>query len=232
MKITRKSFRRTVSVHISRILSTIRGGSSMGKKKVLILSIFAVFLVVAGIFLYQSREVDVELVSADLNDDNVEDIVVDVSSGGFSTFEEMEAGIPIIVVGQTTKPAKLAKISSLESDEGSRTFTEFKIKEVVKNESSLKIEKNAIITVLEHEYFDQSKNANIHESGYQLMKQGKKYVLYLKYYPDENFYYIAGVTQGKIPLETKEIEIMEGKNADVGYNSKIIKKAQEKFKDK
>jgi hypothetical protein len=162
----------------------------------------------------------------------------------FGNLNELESSSDIIIVGKKIKGENvIEKFDITEGDPDSvkrfHTLADFKINEVLKNENNNpSINKNTIVTVVENSAYEIDALGNkkvYHIDGYGLMKENKKYVLYLrKSESTEGEYIIRGVIYGKVPLENSSTEINSKNTLDEGIKNaeKIIKAAKDKYKNK
>lgn len=121
----------------------------------------------------------------------------------FDTLQEMEDySSTIVCVTRENIETPIVKVSRGEMVTG-YTFSQVKIKEIFKDTSNeLKI--GDTIRILENEIFYEEENAIYHIAGYNMMEEGKEYLLFLTdhIYEDNNPYYVAaGVNYGTVSLE-------------------------------
>lgn len=93
------------------------------------------------------------------------------------------------------------------------TLSKVKVKEVLKNESAMKVTGGDELPVHEQQftYYDKEKDANItwHVNQYNMMQEGSEYILYLNYSSQDKWYYMAGGIFGKINVAADEPPIFE-----------------------
>lgn len=121
----------------------------------------------------------------------------------FSSLEEMEDYADIIVkVTRTGEEETVVKYSQ-EAVYSGYTFSIVKIETVYKDATnSLKAEQE--IRILENEFFDEKENIVYHVAGYNMMEEGKEYLLFLNKhtYSDGKAYYVAaGINFGTLSVQ-------------------------------
>ncbi|TQR30553.1 hypothetical protein C7Y47_15605 [Lysinibacillus sphaericus] len=133
---------------------------------------------------------------------------------GFSDLDELVKKSPIIVKGTKEEDVRIEVFRSKidESVIGGYTVADFKITEVIKNEvtnSKINLEQSILIAELNFE----SEGTIYSFNGYEKMNKGNEYLLFLTDEQDEVFA-TSGVTIGKVPLDSNELEIFEENRAD------------------
>lgn len=121
---------------------------------------------------------------------------------GFSSLEEMEDFSDVIVRG-VRQPGEEARVITENGNVVSAySFSEFEVTEVIKDDFE-DIEKGSVITILENEAYNQSENEVYHIAGYNMMVEGKEYLLFLrKNSLNGSVYYVsAGINYGTVSLQ-------------------------------
>ncbi|PET68744.1 hypothetical protein CN514_09660 [Bacillus sp. AFS001701] len=149
----------------------------------------------------------------------------------FESLSELENASPIIVRGKKigklqTQVRKSTVDPSLVSG---WTESEFLIKEVIKNDSSnerVKVNKKITVGEMAFEYEGAIHTVN----GYQEMKNGEDYLLFLV--DQEGIFATRGVSYGKIPLNNTNLEIYSDGVTEDSHQPElapIFKEAREKY---
>ncbi|NBJ70892.1 MULTISPECIES: hypothetical protein [Clostridia] len=155
--------------------------------------------------------------------------ILNAKADGFDNLEELENGSLIIVSGIKEKDIKTEIFRSEINGNvnAGYTLSDFKIESVHKNDvkdSKIKVDSN--ITILESAFKDKETNKIYSVNGYKNMNNKGKYLLFLQPENDGS-YATRGVTYGKVPLETTDLELYsdsESNNLD-----KIFNKAKQKY---
>lgn len=163
------------------------------KKSSTKLSVAMVFILVAALsavlFFPKSKEPEHYSVSA--------------KAISFSSLEEMEEYADVILkVTRTNKEESVVKHSQGAVYSG-YTFSTVKVETVFKNAAGT-LEPGQEIRILENEFFDESENIIYHVAGYNMMEEGKEYLLFLNQhtYSDGTTYYVAaGVNFGTVSIQ-------------------------------
>ncbi|TXC79014.1 hypothetical protein FS935_22225 [Metabacillus litoralis] len=154
----------------------------------------------------------------------------------FSNVEEMEKGSKLIVIGQ-----RLSKEDTTILDDGfggvmgGYTISDFKVKKVVKNTTDHEFEKKDVIQVLENAAIETNllgKKVSYFQEGYELMKKGKHYVLFLdESNSDPGTFIPVGAIYGKAPLEASGGTLeFKGDDEHDDHIKEILKKSTENYK--
>ncbi|KAF1299420.1 hypothetical protein BAU15_01885 [Enterococcus sp. JM4C] len=116
------------------------------------------------------------------------------------------------------------------------TLSTFQVKKVIKGKN---LEADDTFTLFENEAYDQNKELTYHIAGYNLIEQGKNYLLFLRKSETDPYYLVAGVNYGKINLEESETDApKELREANTEYSKALLldydnqEKIREKAKDK
>ncbi len=129
---------------------------------------------------------------------------VDAKTVAFESLEEMEdfSGVIIRVVREEEQqPVITTNKGAMVSG---YTLSQVKVTEIYKDETDT-VGIGNTITILENEVFDSEDNIYYHIAGYNMMEEGKEYLLFLKantFQNGEVYYVAAGVNYGTISLET------------------------------
>jgi hypothetical protein len=166
----------------------------------------------------------------------VESVSMSSKHEGFSSLEELEQDSEIIIIGKKESSENFVDKVSEGPEKGTinifYTLSDVKVSKVLKNTTDKEINKS--LTVLERGAFDTNvlgKKQYIHVEGYELMKENKKYLLFLRESEsDPSQYIIKGVYYGKIPLETNDFEMSEDGKVKMIFKD-IAESARKKYKD-
>ncbi|MBC6315168.1 hypothetical protein [Listeria grandensis] len=135
----------------------------------------------------------------------------DGKTDGYASAKEMKEQVGIIVKGKKVSEDENIVLDSEISEEpaGGYTKSSFKISKVLKNSGDDEaISVGSAINISGSEFYDKNSKTTYTINDYENMKSGKEYVLYLKPI-DEGMYTTAGVTFGKVPVNTDETELVE-----------------------
>ncbi|MFO1442851.1 hypothetical protein KDN24_06435 [Bacillus sp. Bva_UNVM-123] len=167
------------------------------------------------------------------------DVIFEGKTHSFETLKELEKETSIIVRGSKIEEEG-AVISRSEIDgsvNNGYTKTIFNIDEVYKNnDNNEQIKSGNKIIISEPAYYDKETNTTYRVNGYENMVNENEYILFL--IPvDEGMFSPRGVTFGKVPLNTKEIEAVRQINSysnddslDIFIN--LFNEVREKYSDK
>lgn len=164
---------------------------------------------------------------------------IEAKGPSYSNLQEMEEASKIIV-RVTREEYEKPVITYYEGRMVSGyTFSKVKIEEKFKDTTnSLKVGDS--IRILENEVFSEKENAIYHIGGYNMMKEGEEYILFLNrdFYYDKEAYYVAkGTSSGTVPVEKdNRATVYFDKNKtpinSVSEMESIWEKALEKYKNK
>ncbi|MES9681698.1 hypothetical protein ABWK22_02035 [Gottfriedia acidiceleris] len=159
----------------------------------------------------------------------------------YSSLQEMELKADLIVVGKKLKKEDPTILTDgvkgkdgYEGVMGGYTISDFQVKKILKNNSGVEINKNETIPVLENAATDTigdgKKQITYSVDGYQLMEQGKHYILFMsESQSDPGTFIPMGVVYGKAPLEADsgQTELNSKGNEQV---KKVVSDAIGKYK--
>ncbi len=161
-------------------------------------------------------------------------VVIEAKTVGFASFEELDAASPIIVIGEKIEEVGTEMYRSKLSGKvfAGHTKSEFLIQKILKNEFNPKIVESKTIQILESSVFNPEDNKIYSINGYENMKNGDKYLLFLD--NEENGLFVTrGITFGKVPLSNNGIEIhsitKEEEESKQRLFGEIFKQAREKY---
>lgn len=161
---------------------------------------------------------------------------IDAKTNSFDNLQEMEDYSDVIVKGIRTGKEEpiITKVKGVFAS--GYTFSEFQISEIQKDNTQ-NLEIGSIITILENEVYDEEENVVYHIDGYNMMEEGKEYLLFLKKNTinGPEYYVSAGVNYGTVSLEEDDRMIarsMENGNkiTDFSEYEKIWEEAKNKYK--
>lgn len=164
-----------------------------------------------------------------------EHYAIEAKTVSFDSFEEMEESSDVIVKG-IRQSGEEAVLTTVNGDMASGyTLSEFEITDVFKDTSGT-LESGNIITILENEVYNEAENEVYHIDGYNMMVEGKEYLLFLKKSTlDGSEYYVSrGVNCGTVSLQedgrTVQRLTREGKEGtDFSYYEPFWEAAKEKY---
>lgn len=153
----------------------------------------------------------------------------------FESLQEMENESDVIVRGirkQDENPVLKKEKGNLVS---AYTFSEFQVTEVYKDTGNA-LEKDNQITILENEAYDEKENVIYHIAGYNMMEDGKEYLLFLRRNElnGSEYYVSVGINYGTVSLqEDSRMTVRytrEGNSAgDFSYYEPIWEAARAKY---
>ncbi|KHF27361.1 hypothetical protein LR68_03849 [Anoxybacillus sp. BCO1] len=141
----------------------------------------------------------------------------------YDYLEEMENDSEVILIG-TKKSGESHFDKDGDMVTGFYTISDVEIKKVFKNEKGYKLDRGNVIKVMENGAFDKETNTMYGSAGYQLMKNDKSYLLFLRKSTTHDEYTIKGVYYGKVPLDSNQIEYDGHLNSSKQANNKQIEK--------
>lgn len=127
---------------------------------------------------------------------------IDAKIVSFETFEEMENYANVIVRVTRGDQENPVVIRSGENIVSGFTFSQVKIDKIYKDRSG-ELQSGSSIRILENEFFDEQSKTVYHIAGYNMMKEGASYLLFLTrhtYSDGEPYYVAAGVHYGTVSL--------------------------------
>jgi hypothetical protein len=132
----------------------------------------------------------------------IKHVNIDAKTLSFETLTEMEDFSDLIIEGIRMEQ----ETPDITYENGIRisgyTFSQTEISEIYKGAESM-LNAGDNITILENEYYIPEENTTYHVAGYNMMQNGRKYLLFLKgnIHPDGFVYYVAaGVNYGTVAL--------------------------------
>ncbi|QPC45606.1 hypothetical protein [Mangrovibacillus cuniculi] len=157
----------------------------------------------------------------------------------YEDFKEIELDSKLVVIGK--------KIGSepvfIKDDSGETaiyyTLSDFSVEKVLKNETGNEVKKKSEITIMENAAIDEVNKISYSVEGYKLMKDNKRYILFLTpNRTEEGVYNAVGVVHGKYAFEKnksardeqfdKDTENYEDELKNV--NKKVYSEIEEKYK--
>lgn len=179
------------------------------KKRKLLFS--TVLLLILGIFLvsvgYFKEEINASKNVSDNFPSEQKRIEVEAKTDGFVDLNDLTEKSPIIVKGVRGEDIRTEVYTSKVNGSviGGYTVADFEITEVIKNEvDNVKINLENPIPVAELNF--ESEGTIYSVNGYEKMNQNNEYLLFLTDEHDGVFA-TRGVTFGKVPLSSDELEI-------------------------
>lgn len=160
---------------------------------------------------------------------NVKEEYVSAKTDGFDSLEEMEAASECII--RVKKESE--QNSDAQTNDGTIgygcTMSDVKIEEVFYNTLGDEIQKDKVIKIWENEF--QKGNVIYHIAGYEKMKIGEEYILFLRKSTSDDCFLSLGVVFGKVPVQEEVLSVFakshqEEMSPNVGI---IAAKAREKY---
>lgn len=161
---------------------------------------------------------------------------IEAKTISFEELQEMEDYSDVIVKGIRTGQEEPVIIKENEIFISGYTFSKFQISEIYKDNTDT-LSTNSVITILENEIYDEEENIVYHIAGYNMMEEGKEYLLFLNKdtLNGSDYYVTAGVNYGTVSLEEDDrmtARSMENGNkiTDFSEYEKIWQEAKNKYK--
>ncbi|MBC2268019.1 hypothetical protein HCB38_09330 [Listeria sp. FSL L7-0083] len=190
------------------------------KRKITIFGIIIVLLVsVGGYMTYQK-----------MKPKPFTEVVAEAKTDGFDNEEELSKASNVIVIGSLSKRGE----SQVDRDtEGGilavYRMSDFKVAQVIKNDTKESLAKDNIIPIYENEGHDEKTNTTYHVAGYEKMENKETYMLFLTYDSDYKYYVPVGVNFGKMNVDSEKETELYGDDSDI--QEEEINKVQEEALD-
>ncbi|MBC1376792.1 hypothetical protein [Listeria farberi] len=190
------------------------------KRKITIFGIIIVLLVsVGGYMTYQK-----------MKPKPFTEVVAEAKTDGFENEEELSKASNVIVIGSLSKRGE----SQVDRDtEGGilavYRMSDFKVAQVIKNDTKESLAKDNIIPIYENEGHDEKTNTTYHVAGYEKMENKETYMLFLTYDSDYKYYVPVGVNFRKMNVDSEKETELYGDDSDI--QEEEINKVQEEALD-
>lgn len=135
--------------------------------------------------------------------DLVNEEYVSAKTDGYDTLEEMEAASECIVRVKKESEGESTVQMDGELITYGCTISDVKIQEVFYNTLGEEIQKDKVIKIWENEF--QQGNTIYHIAGYEKMKVGEEYILFLRKSTSHDCFLSLGVVFGKVPVQEEQI---------------------------
>lgn len=179
----------------------------MNRKKFTILGIIVVLLLsIGGYMTYQK-----------MKPKPYKEVAAEAKTDSFDSEEELSKASNVIVIGSLNKRGQ----SQVDRDtEGGvlavYRMSDFKIAQVIKNDTNKSLAEDTIIPIYENEGHDEKTNTTYHVAGYEKMENNETYMLFLSYDPEDAYYIPLGVNFGKVNIDSnKETELYGQDNIEI-----------------
>lgn len=188
----------------------------MNRKKFTILGIIVVLLLsIGGYMTYQKMKPKL-----------YKEVAAEAKTDSFDSEEELSKASNVIVIGSLNKRGQ----SQVDRDtEGGvlavYRMSDFKIAQVIKNDTNKSLAENTIIPIYENEGHDEKTNTTYHVAGYEKMENNETYMLFLTYDPEDKYYVPVGVNYGKMNVDSEKETELYGDDSD--NQEEEINKVQE-----
>ncbi|ARM71729.1 putative secreted protein [Listeria monocytogenes] len=145
------------------------------------------------------------------------EVEAEAKTDGFDSEEELSNASNVIVIGELNKRGD----SQVDRDaEGGilavYRMSDFKIAQVIKNDTEETLAKNTVIPVYENEGHDEETNTTYHIAGYEKMEYNETYMLFLSFDAEFPYYVPLGVNFGKVNIDSnKETELYGQDNIEI-----------------
>ena len=146
-------------------------------------------------------------------------MVVDSKMREYNELNDVESESDVIIVAEKIKQSE----PIVERDELGNllivyTLSDVKVEKVIQGD----IEPNTTISVFENEGYDDKTAMNYHIAGYEMMKTGNKYLLFLRKSKTHDNYIPSGLSYGKVPLGEEQSQLRNSINsANTEYSHEL-----------
>ncbi|EDO0829816.1 hypothetical protein FVB53_14250, partial [Listeria monocytogenes] len=177
----------------------------MDRKKMTIIAIIAVLLLsIGGYMTYQK-----------MKPKPFTEVAAEAKTDSFDSEEELSKASNVIVIGSLSKRGE----SQVDRDaEGGilavYRMSDFKIAQVIKNDTKESLAEDTIIPIYENEGHDEKTNTTYHVAGYEKMENKETYMLFLTYDPEDKYYVPVGVNFGKMNVDSEKETELYGDDSD------------------
>lgn len=149
---------------------------------------------------------------------------------GYETVKEMESASTLIVVGKRISNSKTVLYE--DGDLGGYTLGDFEVSKIIKNTTGDDLKTGEVLPIFENAVEHTTilgERVKTNVNGYNLMKEGKRYILFLQESgSDPGVYIPLSGTFGKVPLESPKGDVEIDNPGQINKN--VILEAQEKYK--
>ncbi|EAF2257795.1 hypothetical protein CNY71_12305 [Listeria monocytogenes] len=193
----------------------------MDRKKMTIIAIIAVLLLsIGGYITYQK-----------MKPKPFTEVAAEAKTDSFDSEEELSKASNVIVIGSLSKRGE----SQVDRDaEGGilavYRMSDFKIAQVIKNDTKESLAEDTIIPIYENEGHDEKTNTTYHVAGYEKMENKETYMLFLTYDPEDKYYVPVGVNFGKMNVDSEKETELYGDNQEEEIN-KVQEEALDTYKE-
>ncbi|MBC2260301.1 hypothetical protein HCB45_01715 [Listeria sp. FSL L7-0091] len=190
------------------------------KRKITIFGIIIVLLVsVGGYMTYQK-----------MKPKPFTEVVAEAKTDGFDNEEELSKASNVIVIGSLSKRGEFQVDRDTEGGIlAVYRMSDFKVAQVIKNDTKESLAKDNIIPIYENEGHDEKTNTTYHVAGYEKMENKETYMLFLTYDSDYKYYVPVGVNFGKMNVDSEKETELYGDDSDI--QEEEINKVQEEALD-
>ncbi|EAK8383855.1 hypothetical protein BIA67_14390, partial [Listeria monocytogenes] len=158
------------------------------------------------------------------------EVAAEAKTDSFDSEEELSKASNVIVIGSLSKRGE----SQVDRDaEGGvlavYRMSDFKIAQVIKNDTKESLAEDTIIPIYENEGHDEKTNTTYHVAGYEKMENKETYMLFLTYDSEDKYYVPVGVNFGKMNVDSEKETELYGDDSD--NQEEEINKVQEEALD-
>ncbi|WP_122646989.1 hypothetical protein [Enterococcus mediterraneensis] len=147
---------------------------------------------------------------------------------GFNDLKEVEnAADEIVIAEKTYENASTVLYTKYGGEERiaiAYTLSDFKVDKVIHGDH---LKTGETFTILENEAYNKKQKVTYHIAGYNMMRQGTKYLLFLEQSETDPYYLVVGVNFGKVDLERSETDPPKGLQESTKGSAQVILEAHE-----
>lgn len=149
------------------------------------------------------------------------EMYLDAKLDDFENLNDVEQTTDEIVIAQKISQEEPTIIYGKEGRiDIAYTLSTFQVKKSILNKN---LKEGDYFTMLENEAYNSKEDITYHIAGYNLIKENKNYLLFLRQSETDPYYIVAGVNYGKVNLEDSSTDHPKGlENANTEYSKEIL----------
>ncbi|EOL40587.1 hypothetical protein [Enterococcus phoeniculicola] len=154
------------------------------------------------------------------------DLLIDAKMPAYKDLEELEKTTEMIVIAKKISEEAPTILYGQENRiDIAYTLSHFKVSKVISGDQ---LKSGNEFTMLENQAYDERQDVTYHIGGYQMIKEGRDYLLLLRKSETDPWYIVAGVNPGKVDLNSDKTDYPEFvRNA----NTPIAKQIKSEYQD-